>query len=168
MFPTLRLGYMVVPRRLIEPLTAARSLLDLYPPVLDQAVMCDFIVEGHFGRHLRRMREIYAERLDILHSSAAAQLSGLLQLTSTRAGLQAIGWVHKSIDADDAERAAAERGIDVTSLSRFAIERPIRNGLMLGIAMADERSLRRGVTELAAVLGKLKQKAKPVRRPRGG
>ncbi|MBL9217528.1 MAG: PLP-dependent aminotransferase family protein [Opitutaceae bacterium] len=156
MFPTLRLGYMVVPQRLIEPIAAARSLIDLFPPVLDQAVMCEFITEGHFGRHLRRMREIYARRLEVLQSAASVKLDGLLQLTSTRAGLQAIGWLHRSIRAEDAELAASARGINVVPLSRFAIERPTRNGLMLGFAMADERILRQGVEELARVLRSLK------------
>ena len=152
LFPTLRLGYMVVPRRLTAPLAAARSLIDRYPPVLNQAILCDFITEGHFGHHLRRMRELYAAKLEVLMTSARAELDGLLRLVPTRAGLQTIGWLERSIDANAAERAAAERAIEVTSLSRFAIRRAVRPGLMLGFGLADERAIRRGVGELASVL----------------
>lgn len=157
LFPTLRLGYLVVPKRLAAPLAAARSLIDRYPPVLDQAVLADFIGEGHFGRHVRRMRELYARKLEVLRSVAAAELPGLLDLVNTRAGLQTVGWLPRSIRDVEAERAAAEQGIDVTALSRFVLQRKLRPGLMLGFAMADERALRQGVTKLATAIRKLKR-----------
>lgn len=156
LFPTLRLGYLVVPSRLAPPLAAARSLIDRYPPVLDQAVLADFIGEGHFGRHIRRMRELYARKLEVLRTAAATELNGLLDLVETRAGLQTVGWLARSIRDQDAERAAAAEGLDVTAVSRFAFERKVRPGLMLGFAMADERTLRQGVTKLASVLRKLR------------
>ncbi|HXH40674.1 MAG TPA: PLP-dependent aminotransferase family protein [Thermoanaerobaculia bacterium] len=62
LFPSLRLGYLVVPPDLVPFVEAAKSLTSRHAPLLEQTVLCDFITEGHFGRHLRRMREIYAER----------------------------------------------------------------------------------------------------------
>ena len=59
-----------------------------HAPLLDQAVLCDFISEGHFGRHLRRMRQIYAERLAVLLESARERLAGLLEISDIEAGLQ--------------------------------------------------------------------------------
>jgi GntR family transcriptional regulator / MocR family aminotransferase len=61
LFPALRMGFPVVPTHLIDSLCAARSIVDRYGPMVAQAVLCDFITEGHFGRHLRRMREVYAD-----------------------------------------------------------------------------------------------------------
>ena len=161
LFPTLRLGYLVVPIRLAAPLAAARSLIDRYPPVLEQAVLADFIAEGHFGRHVRRMRELYARKLEVLRTAVDDELEGLLDLVETRAGLQTVGWLARSIRDQEAERAAAEVGLDVAALSWFALERKVRPGLMLGFAMADERTLRQGVTKLATVLRKLKRTRAP-------
>jgi len=63
LFPALRLGYLVVPPEMVDVFAAAESVSTHHPPLLEQAVLCDFITEGHFARHIRRMRELYAERL---------------------------------------------------------------------------------------------------------
>lgn len=65
-FPALRLGCMIVPHDLIDSFVAARSLIDRYSPVFDQAILTDFIEEGHFARHVRRMRVLYAQRQEVL------------------------------------------------------------------------------------------------------
>ena len=65
LFPSIRLGYMVVPTDLISVFRSAKAVTNRHAPVLDQAVLCGFISEGHLGRHLRRMREVYSERLSI-------------------------------------------------------------------------------------------------------
>jgi hypothetical protein len=67
--------------------TAARSLVDRFPPVLGQAVLCDFITEGHFARHLRAMRELYGARLAVLRGGVR-KLSGMLELATESAGLE--------------------------------------------------------------------------------
>ena len=64
-----------------------------HAPLPEQAVLCDFITEGHFGRHLRRMREVYAERLSILLECARQSLTGLLEISGVEAGLQIAGWL---------------------------------------------------------------------------
>ncbi len=75
LFPSLRLGYMVLPQRLLALFAATISLATRHSPLPEQAVLCDFITEGHFGRHLRRMREIYAERLSVLLEAAREKVS---------------------------------------------------------------------------------------------
>ena len=70
LFPALRLGFLIVPPDLRERLVAARAAADQHPPTLDQAVLADFILEGHFARHLRRMRMAYRERLEALIAAA--------------------------------------------------------------------------------------------------
>src|SRR5262249_51914768 len=86
MFPSLRLGYLVIPPDLVSYFAAAKSVTSRHAPLLEQAVLCDFISEGHFGRHLRRMREVYAERLAVLLESAAKSLAGLLEISKVEAG----------------------------------------------------------------------------------
>ena len=110
-----------------------------HAPLLEQAVLCDFIVEGHFGRHLRRMREIYAERLAVLLECAREKLAGLLEISESEAGLQTVGWLRKGMDAESATRAAAARDVEVFPLSRYSRGRYsrgrfAREGLQLGFA----------------------------------
>ncbi|MGA8075644.1 MAG: PLP-dependent aminotransferase family protein [Candidatus Acidiferrales bacterium] len=152
LFPSLRLGYLVIPPDLVARYAATISLTTRHAPVLEQAVLCDFITEGHFGRHLRRMREVYAERLSVLLESAREQLAGLLEISAIEAGLQTVGWLRDGIDGESAMRAAAVRGVDVFPLSRYTRGRVAREGLQLGFAAVDEREIRRGVQELAAAL----------------
>jgi GntR family transcriptional regulator / MocR family aminotransferase len=76
LFPTIRLGYLVVLPDLIEAVVSARELTDRHPPTVDQAVLAEFIVEGHFLRHLRRMRALYTERQAALVREAVRELLG--------------------------------------------------------------------------------------------
>src|SRR5207244_27862 len=78
LFPALRLGYLVVPRDMVDIFAAAESVSSHQPASIDQAILCDFINEGHFARHVRRMRELYAERLSILLESARERWAGRL------------------------------------------------------------------------------------------
>jgi GntR family transcriptional regulator/MocR family aminotransferase len=152
LFPSLRLGYLVIPPNLMEFFAAAISLTTRHAPLPQQAVLCEFITEGHFGRHLRRMREVYAERLSVLLEAAREKLAGLLEISEIEAGLQTVGWLREGIDGESAFRAAAARGVEVFPLSRYSHGRIAREGLQLGFAAIDPREIRRGVQELAAAL----------------
>lgn len=152
LFPSLRIGYLVVPPDLVDPLAAAKSVVSRHVSLLDQAVLRDFIADGHFGRHVRRMREVYASRLGVLLSEARARLGGLLEVSEVEAGLQTVGWLRGGVTGTEAERAAADRGVEVASLARYARLPLRREGLQLGFAAVDEEELRRGVRELGAAL----------------
>ena len=125
-------------------------------------MLCDFITEGHFGRHLRRMREVYAERLSVLLQNAREKLAGLLEISEVEAGLQTVGWLCAGIDGESATRAAAARGVEVFPLSRYSRGRVAREGLQLGFAAVDAGEIRRGVQDLATAL---ERESKALRRP---
>jgi GntR family transcriptional regulator/MocR family aminotransferase len=152
LFPSLRIGYLVLPRDLVPYAHAAIHLTRRHAPVLDQAVLSEFIAAGHFARHLRRMRRVYAERLSVLLESAQRHLAGLLEVSPVEAGLQTIGWLAPGIDSNAAAAAAAARGIDVTPLARYSRAPLTRDGLQLGFAAVDPKEIRKGVGELAAAL----------------
>jgi len=156
LFPALRLAYLVVPSDMVDIFAGAESVSTHHPPLIDQAILCDFIHEGHFARHVRRMRELYAERLSVLVESARDRLAGLLEIPVVEAGLRTVGWLQGGILADQAARAAATYDVEVVPLERYAYGRAQRNGLMLGFAAVDARELRRGVEQLARALQKLK------------
>jgi GntR family transcriptional regulator/MocR family aminotransferase len=152
LFPALRLGYVVIPFDLLPHFEAIQSLTFRHAPLLEQVVLSDFITEGHFGRHLRRMREVYADRLSVLLEEARLKLAGLLEISGVEAGLQTAGWLGGGIDAESAAAAAAKRNVGVTPLSRYSHGRAVPEGLQLGFAAVDTREIRRGVRDLAIAL----------------
>jgi len=141
-----------VPPEMVDVFAAAQSVSTHHPPLLGQAVLCDFIREGHFARHIRRMREVYAERLNVLLKAAREQLEGAVEISNVEAGLQTMGWLRGRMGAEEAARAAAEKNVEVVPLSRYAFGRAPGNGIVLGFAAVEAKELRRGVQELASVL----------------
>lgn len=158
LFPALRLGYLVVPDCLIDRVEAIKSITSRHAPVLDQAVLHAFFAEGHFVRHVRRMRAVYGERLAVLLEEAREKLEGLLTITGFEAGLQTAGWLPVGIDAECVATAAAQLGVEVTPLSRYAEKQLFVDGLQLGFAAVNPREIRRGVENLARALERSRRK----------
>jgi GntR family transcriptional regulator / MocR family aminotransferase len=152
MFPGLRLGYLVVPEEMVDIFAAAQSVSTHHPALLGQAVLCDFIREGHFARHIRRMREIYAERLGVLLKAAGKELGGVLEISNVEAGLQTIGSLCGSYSADKLVKEAAKRNVELRSLSRYYSRHKPMNGIVMGFAAVEPKELRRGVEVVAEVL----------------
>ena len=153
LLPSIRLGYLVVPPDLVDAFVAARELTDRHSPSIEQAVMADFIVEGHFARHIRRMRTLYAERQDALVEAAREELAGLLEVRPAEAGMHLLGRLPEGTDDRQASRLAAKQGVEVPPLSLHGIEASQRPGLLLGYAAVESREIREGVRRLAAALG---------------
>ncbi|MES2505238.1 MAG: PLP-dependent aminotransferase family protein [Verrucomicrobiota bacterium] len=155
LFPTLRLGYVVLPPKLVQPFIHARSMMDRFPPVLDQAVLADFFIEGHFGQHIRRMREAYAERLAaLLETAESGPLAGLLDIAYIQAGMQAAAFLPATLPDMKVMTAAAAQGVEVLPLSVFQIGRTDINGLLLGFANATPAAIRKAAARLAKALGR--------------
>jgi len=152
MFPSLRVGYLVLPPELVESFLSFRLSVDLHASGVDQAVLCDFIVEGHFGRHIRRMRQLYSHRLGTLLDAGRKYFNGLLDLLPIRAGLCTAGLLKNGMTSRTAEAAASAHDIETMALSRFALKRSDVHGLLLGFASFDESEIRRGVVKLAGAL----------------
>ena len=152
LFPALRLAYLVVPPGMVDRFAAAQAVSMRHAPLLDQAALCDFITEGHFARHIRRMRELYSERLAVFLEAARSRLGGLLEIPEVDAGLQTVGWLAPGINAQRAAVEAAKHEVEVIPLSRYSSRRSGRQGLLLGFAAVDARELRRGAERLARAL----------------
>lgn len=152
LFPALRLGYVVAPPELVEPLLTARRAIDAHPPVLEQLALADFIREGHFARHLRRMRQHYQRRRDCLVGELRDRLGSLLELDVPEAGMQLVGWLPPGVDDRRAADLAAQAGLVVLPLSGCALAPLPRGGFVFGFAAFDEATIRRGVQDLAEAL----------------
>src|SRR5262249_60996451 len=108
-FPSLRLGFVVVPLDLRERLVTARRALEFQPPVLNQAVLADFMAEGHYERHLRRMRAAYRERLEAMVSAAAKFCGDALHVRPVLTGLHAVADLTDTADAPVPRQAITRR-----------------------------------------------------------
>jgi GntR family transcriptional regulator/MocR family aminotransferase len=158
-YPALRLGFVIAPAGLHDRLVAARrALADPQPPFLEQAIVADFIAEGHFARHLRRMRAVYAERLDALTEAAARHCKGVLALRPTRAGLHAVADL-TGTDADRVFTEAMGRGVEVMPLSAYVLD-PARagNALALGFGAVPPERIAEGMRDLAAAIEAAQQR----------
>ena len=153
LFPALRVGYVVLPAPLVEPFVSLRYRTDFRNSSFDQAVLCDFIVDGHLARHLRRMRNLYAERLANLIEGSRQHLGGLLEISSVRAGLYTIGYLKNGMASRQAEKLAEAQGIEVLAVDRCTLRRADPNALLLGFGGFDEAAIRRGLIRLAKALG---------------
>ncbi|HEX2836260.1 MAG TPA: PLP-dependent aminotransferase family protein [Thermoanaerobaculia bacterium] len=151
LFPALRIGYLVVPRDLIAEFTRHRESLDLFSPTLEQLVLTDFLNEGHFARHVRRMRALYHARRDALVRGLAQHAPSVIP-HNTDAGLHVAAFLPPGIDDVALARDASARGIDLTPLSTCYAGRHERSGVILGFGGASERRIVAACKTLGEVL----------------
>ncbi len=152
LFPSLRLGYVVVPDEFVDAFGAARWLADRHSPPLEQAVLTDFINEGHFVRHVRRMRMVYAERQAALAAAAEAELAGWLDVPRCDAGLHLVGWLDNSLSESSLLQACRSANVDVSPTSWFSRHRTERTSVLLGFAPFTPKKLQLAVKRLAQAL----------------
>jgi GntR family transcriptional regulator/MocR family aminotransferase len=152
LLPALRLGYLIVPPGIAHTFRAVRAACDRHSPVLDQAVLADFMTEGHFARHVRRMRNLYAERQGVLVDAIQRSLGDRLEARATGAGMHLVGWLKEGSDDGAVSDRLWEAGIEAPALSRYGLVRPARPGLLLGWAGYTPEAIEKSVERLAAAL----------------
>lgn len=152
LFPSLRLGFLVLPQDLVESFRHARSITDGHSPLTEQAVLADFIAEGHFARHIRRMRALYQERQSVLVEAIRQELSGLLEAQSSDGGMHVVGWLPKGVHDVVASQRAAACDVFARPLSSCSIGKVRQGGLLLGYAALKPNQIREGVQKLAVAL----------------
>jgi GntR family transcriptional regulator/MocR family aminotransferase len=148
MFPALRLGYVVVPKDLIRPFSAARDATDIFSSTLYQAVLTDFIEEGHFARHIRRMRMLYMDRRKTLIRAIHSQMKDMLEVIGAEAGMHLVGLLPRGANDVGVSRRAAQRGISAIPLSTCYLIPPSRGGLILGYGGANSHQIHDGISTL--------------------
>ena len=160
LFPALRLGYLIVPPDIVEPVRIARRATDIHTPVLEQALVSEFILEGHYERHLRRMRAEYAARRDALAEAVRRRCGGALSMRETTTGLHAVADLSVA-EATAVSREAFARGVEVMPLSAYCQARggaadahnrvrPAPGSLVLGFGAVRPELIDGGMKTLAA------------------
>jgi GntR family transcriptional regulator/MocR family aminotransferase len=156
LFPSLRVGYVVVPPPLWDRFVRLREGLDIFSPTLSQAVLADFLSEGHFARHLHRMRALYHGRRDALVEAIRRELGDLVIVVGAGAGLHLCALLPSGVDDREVLRRAAALGVTGSPLSSCYAGRRRRSGLILGFGGSDERRLREAMATLAGVIRALR------------
>jgi len=151
LFNSLRLGFLVLPERLVDPFTAARSFLDRHPPTLEQAVLAEFILDGHFGHHVRRMRQTYGRRIGTLCDAAHDRLAGLIEVVRADSGMRTIAWIRNGESDIEVANRARSAGLEVAAVSAFTVRYAHPPALILGFAGCASAELKRGVGVMASV-----------------
>jgi GntR family transcriptional regulator/MocR family aminotransferase len=152
LFPALRVGYLVVPRSLWDSFLDARDALDVFSPTLYQLVLAEFLHEGHFARHLRRMRGIYLRRREAMLEGLARHCADVLTVVNADAGLHlATILSNGQRDTSVLQRMTAS-GLTGVVLSKCYLGARSRNGLLLGFGGFDERTLLAATRVLGQVL----------------
>jgi GntR family transcriptional regulator / MocR family aminotransferase len=154
LLPSLRLGFLVAPDALVDAFRRAQGAVCCHAPVLQQAVLAEFIAEGHFARHLARMRNLYGERRSLLVDCLEAELGGLAEIGGADAGLHLTALLPRGTDDEAVVGAAARQGVYTTPLSFCDLTRRGMPGLLLGFAGLTDKQVRDGVTALAKTLAK--------------
>jgi len=152
LFPSLRLGYLIVPASLVDAFARARAIVDRHPSALEQVVLADFIADGHFARHVRRMRGLYAERQATLLQLLGQQASEWLVGAAADAGMHLVAWLRDGLDDARVSQRAFDAGVIAAPLSALSAAPVTRGALMLGFAAFDRVTMHRGVSTLCEVL----------------
>jgi GntR family transcriptional regulator/MocR family aminotransferase len=152
LFPSVRIGYVVVPPSLWQQFVDAREAFDLFSPTLYQLALAEFLRDGHFARHLRRMRGVYRERRDALLTGLARHCEEQLTVHNADAGLHVAMLLSDGLDDRDVVRRMAHRGLTATALSTCYAGTPRRSGLLLGFGGSTERRLLEATGHLGQVL----------------
>jgi len=157
MFPSLRLGYLIAPERLIEPLRSTKALMDTGGPSLAQAALVDFIRDGHFERHLNRTCTRNASRRAAMLEAIDRHLSDRAQVSGINAGLHLVLWLRElpASRARELRIRAAVAGVGVYSVAPFYLDPPKHVGLLLGYASMPEKQIAEGIRRFAAVINSL-------------
>ncbi|TCN31539.1 GntR family transcriptional regulator/MocR family aminotransferase [Kribbella orskensis] len=154
--PGLRLGWLILPARLVEPMAAAKIVDDRGSPVLDQLTFADFVARGEFDRHLRRMRPRYRRLRDALVGRLAERLPDLEPI-GVSAGLHVMAWLPADVSESAVTQAARERGLGVYGLKPYWVQNAGPEGLVFGYGGLTEPAVVEGIDLLADTIASLRR-----------
>ena len=165
LFPSLRMGYIVVPPDLVDAFIAVRLAMDIFPAYLYQEALTDFIAEGNFARHIRKMRTLYHERRDALLHALESTLHPNLEITGSETGMHLVAYLPEGYNDRELAIQAARSGLWLWPLSPYYNSSPARHGFILGYGSTPVQAMPHAVEKLRALLeaNKPKPRSKPSR-----
>jgi GntR family transcriptional regulator/MocR family aminotransferase len=161
LFPGIRLGFAVLPPRLVDVFKGARYLSDRHPPILQQAMAAEFMREGYLTSHIRRMRQQYREARDVVIEAIKKHMGALVEIETPECGMQLVLHFRDDISDTAVATEALRHGIVVKPVSPLYLEVPARQGLVLGYSGFDAHRLRAAAAELGRIVHALADRPAP-------
>ncbi|OXR48124.1 GntR family transcriptional regulator [Pusillimonas sp. T2] len=152
LFPALRIGYMILPSKLVVPMTVARTLLDGHSAAIPQLTLTRFIEGGHFGAHIRIMRAVYAERRDTLAELIHKHLGEFVTSYVPAGGMQMPCLLNKNISEKKLVDSAKKAGVDLLGLSSLHASDPLKAGFLMGFAAHAPHEMEVAIKKLAGIM----------------
>ena len=152
LYASLRLGYLLAPEQLVEPMIKIRAVMDQHSPAIDQATLARFLTERYFLSHIKRMRKLYSDRRDFFIEQFNKLLSEYFTLQIAEAGLHFVAWLRRKEDLPLVTRVCAEIGIRPSPLSSCFINTELKPALTFGFAAWSRAQIREGLTKFASAL----------------
>src|SRR5437867_1662900 len=152
LYPSLRLGYILAPEHLVEPMIKIRAVIDQHSPAIDQATLARFLTEGFFLTHIKRMRKLYSDRRDFFIEQFNKLLGNYFILEIPEAGLHFVAWVRQKEHMPVITRVCTDIGIRPSPLSSCFMKVEPEPALTFGFAAWSRAQIREGLGKLAAAL----------------
>jgi GntR family transcriptional regulator / MocR family aminotransferase len=158
LYPSLRLGFLIAPPRLVDTLVKVRAVMDQHSPAIDQATLARFITEGFFLSHVKRIRELYAQRRAFFIEQFQKWLGVYFDLEITPAGLHFIAWLRREEDLPLFMRAREQTGVWPRPLSFFCVKAQLHPAFVFGFAAWSQAQIERGLAQIASTVNQLKHR----------
>jgi GntR family transcriptional regulator / MocR family aminotransferase len=152
LYPSLRLGYILAPERLVEPMIKIRAVMDQHSPAIDQATLARFLTEGFFLSHIKRMRKLYSDRRDFFVEQFNNLLGKHFILEIPEAGLHFVAWLRRKTDLPLISRVCSEIGMRPSPLSSCFMKAEVEPALTFGFAAWTRAQIREGLSKFASAL----------------
>ena len=152
MFASIRLGYIVVPPGLVDTFAKARNLLGQSSSAVVEHALAQFMDDGRFVEHIRKMRRVYRERRDVLYDCLTTECAEYLDVQVTDAGMHMLAWLKGGFDDQVTHRALLEAGIESLPLSVYCIEPMDRSAIVLGFSGVSGNRMPKLVKRISKVL----------------
>jgi GntR family transcriptional regulator/MocR family aminotransferase len=152
LFPSLRMGYLVVPTNWLPVISKAKWLCDRFCPILEQYALTDWIKEGHFERHIRRMRHLYDSRRQTLIQALDRYFGGKVTILGAKAGIHLMVKIDTQLSDELAIQKAATAGIGLISARAYYLQPQHQGEFIFGYAQLEENQIKEGVRKLAQIL----------------
>lgn len=154
MYPGFRLGFLVVPLPLVDTFKAAKYYTDSHSGFLEQATLALFISQGHYARHVRRIRKACYERYQVLTNAIKTHLSHVFCVEPTDSGIHIVCWLQAGYTEEYIVKKSREIGLAIQPLSRYCIQPYPKQGILLGYAAHDPIEIEKSIILLAQTLSK--------------
>jgi GntR family transcriptional regulator/MocR family aminotransferase len=152
LFPSLRLAYLVLPESLVAAFVTARTLIDGQSSLINQIVLAQFMNEGHFTAHIRRMRQLYRARRDSFIKSFETHLSPYATMAASAGGLQIACQLKVGLNERQTEKPASAAGVELPSLRRLYLGSRPEEGWLMGFAASTPGEISEAMRRLAKYL----------------